>query len=96
MWVSSFKDFLQSDVFDRDDILRIILLLKLLVVNLFEEMIKARQFGRNFSMLDEFVLSVCSALLHILFEYFAMKEYIDSSKYDRNYIDWSEVNEDRA
>ena len=47
-------------------------------------------------MLDEFVLSVCSALLHILFEYFAMKEYIDSSKYDRNYIDWSEVNEDRA
>ena len=66
------------------------------MVNLFEEMIKARQFGRNFSMLDEFVLSVCSALLYILFEYFAMKEYIDSSKYDRNHIDWSKVNEDRA
>jgi hypothetical protein len=42
-------------------------------------------------MLDEFVLSVSSALLRLLYEYFALKEYIDPSEWDLTHINWSNL-----
>lgn len=47
-------------------------------------------------MLDEFVLSVGSALLRLLHEYFAVEGYIDPSEWDLNHIKWSNVMKDPA
>jgi hypothetical protein len=45
-------------------------------------------------MLDEFVLSVGSALLRLLHEYFALEDYIQPSEWDLNHIKWSNVMKD--
>ena len=45
-------------------------------------------------MLDEFVLSVGSALLRLLYEYFGLKDYIDPSEWELTHLNWASVVKD--
>ena len=43
------------------------------------------------SLLDEFVIISSSALLRMLHEYFAIKEYIDPKEWDVSEINWAKA-----
>jgi hypothetical protein len=71
--------------------LALIALLKNIIVNLIGRQVELDQFLLKISVLDEFVLMTASQMLHLLHDYFALKEYIDPGEWNLHEFDWKKV-----